>query len=172
VFCITAARVLHMSPSRVKRRKKAKGLLSIKIDRRWCCRPYTELWYSTLHSACDQIQNLQNCLITPRQKPIGGGLKQIKSFSRLLSRRRGFALSSRVYCNLSTVLDFILSFHPSPPPPFLVLSPVSLGTTYTYPVPSFVATCYYSMTPREIHLQKGLRGDYRERQRDRDWTEL
>ncbi len=35
---------------------------------------------SILHSVCDQIQNLQNCLTTPRQKPRrGGGRRQINS---------------------------------------------------------------------------------------------
>jgi hypothetical protein len=59
-----------MSPSRVKRWKTVNGLQSIKIDRRWCCRPQTEQLYST---ACDQIQNLQKCLTTPRQ--LGRGSK-------------------------------------------------------------------------------------------------
>ncbi len=57
-------------------------------------------------------------------------------------------------------------------PPFQYCPPVSLGTTYTYPVPSFVATCYYSMTPRENTSAEGVGGDYRERQRDRDRAEL
>jgi hypothetical protein len=47
-----------------------------------------------------QIQSLQNCVATPRQKlRRGGGLRKInsytaKSFSRLLLRRREFALPS------------------------------------------------------------------------------
>jgi hypothetical protein len=47
-----------------------------------CWRPYST---GVLHYECDQIQNLQNCLSTPRKKPRKGeGLKQINSCRKVL----------------------------------------------------------------------------------------